>query len=305
MKKTLLLMIGLAFLSFKNQAQTVTDYDGNVYDTVMIGTQQWLKENLKTTHYNNGVLIPNVTGNSAWSALLTGARCYYNNDSIANDSVYGPLYNWYAVNDAGNLCPAGWKVPANADWQTAETYLGGSGVAGGAMKEAGTLHWTSPNTGATNSTGFTGLPGGMRNPTSNTFQFIGENGLWWTSTPSGSNAWSTYMWYLFAGIDHNPGTKKYGFSVRCIKDLAYGMRDNNPPGTFKLYPNPATDRVIIECAEYQNVNVLVYDLFGEQLMQTVLNAGKNEIDISSLAKGVYIIKWNSERGTIQQKLIKE
>lgn len=305
MKKVILILIGLAFLSFENQSQTVTDYDGNVYDTVMIGTQAWLKENLKVTHYNNGDPIPNVTANTAWAALLTGARCYYNNDSVAYDSVYGPLYNWYAVNDANNLCPSGWHVSTNAEWQTAETYLGGSYIAGGKMKEAATLHWLSPNTGATNSTGFTGLPGGMRDPANN-FQYIRENGLWWTPTAYNSSmAWSTYMWYLFAGVDHNPGTKKYGFSVRCVKDVSTGMGDINSPGNFKLYPNPSTDLVTIECTENQNVVVLVYNLFGELVMQKSLTAGKNEVDIRSLPKGAYILKSNSERGTMQLKMIKE
>jgi uncharacterized protein (TIGR02145 family) len=303
MKKIILFLIGLSSFTFENQAQTVTDYDGNVYDTIIIGTQTWLKENLKTTHYNNGVQIPNVTDNTAWASLLTGARCYYNNDSVSNDSVYGPLYNWYAVNDANNLCPAGWHVPTNNEWIAAEAYLGGSGIAGGKMKEAGTSHWTSPNTGATNITDFTGLPGGMRDPANN-FQLIGENGLWWTSTLNGSNAWSTYMWYLFAGIDHNPGTKKYGFSVRCIKDVTTRVEDIKVEGNLKLYPNPATNIVTVEYAEYQNVNIMVCNLLGEGVKQIKLTSGKSEIDISSLSKGVYILKISGVSGSIQEKLIK-
>jgi len=306
MKKTILILIGIAFLTFKNQSQTVTDYDGNVYDTLMIGSQVWLKENLKTTHYNNGVLIPNVTENTAWAVLVTGARCYYNNDSLVYDSVYGPLYNWYAVNDANSLCPSGWHVSTNAEWQTAETYLGGSNIAGGKMKEAGTLHWLSPNTGATNSSGFTGLPGGARDPINNNFRNISENGVWWTATEYNSSmAWSTYMWYLFAGVDHNPGTKKYGFSVRCVKDLTIGMEKINSSGNFKLYPNPSNNMIIIECAEYQNVDVLLYNLFGDIVMQQVLTKNTNEIDIGSLPKGVYILKTSGEYGILQQKLIKE
>jgi uncharacterized protein (TIGR02145 family) len=305
MKKTILLLIGLAFLTVNNHAQTVTDYDGNVYDTVMIGTQSWLKENLKVTHYNNGVPIPNVIANTAWASLTTGARCYYNNDSLAYDSVYGPLYNWYAVNNANNLCPSGWHVSTNAEWQTAESYLGGSNNAGGKMKEAGILHWTSPNTGATNSTGFTGLPGGMRDPINNTFSFIHENGVWWTATVSGSYAWSTYMWYLFAGIDHNPTPKNYGLSVRCVKNVTTGLGDKNYPGKFKLYPNPSKDRVTIEYTQYQNANIFIYNLLGNLIMQKVLTTGKSEIDISFLPKGAYILKISGDMGSIQEKLIKD
>jgi uncharacterized protein (TIGR02145 family) len=306
MKKAILLLTGLAFFTFKNQSQTVIDYDGNVYDTVIIGTQVWLKENLKVTHYNNGVPIPNVTSNTAWASLVTGARCYYNNDSVANDSVYGPLYNWYAVNDINNICPSGWHVSTNAEWQTTETSLGGTYIAGGKMKEAGTVHWLSPNTGATNESGFTGLPGGMRDPINNNFQDIGGNGLWWTATTyNASMVWSTYMWYLFAGVDHNPGTKKYGFSIRCVKDISTGLGDINNIEKIKLYPNPSNSRITIESAEYQNTYLLVYNLFGEMVMHSVLTKSTNEIDISSLPKGVYILKITGERGTMQQKLIKE
>jgi uncharacterized protein (TIGR02145 family) len=306
MKKAILLLIGLAFFTFKNQSQTVIDYDGNVYDTVIIGTQVWLKENLKVTHYNNGVPIPNVTSNTAWASLVTGARCYYNNDSVANDSVYGPLYNWYAVTDINNICPSGWHVSTNAEWQTTETSLGGTYIAGGKMKEAGTEHWLSPNTGATNESGFTGLPGGMRDPINNDFRDIGGNGLWWTATAyNASMAWSTYMWYLFAGVDHNPGTKKYGFSIRCVKDISTGLGDINNIEKIKLYPNPSNSRITIGSAEYQNTYLLVYNLFGEMVMHSVLTKSTNEIDISSLPKGVYILKIAGERGTMQQKLIKE
>jgi hypothetical protein len=117
----------------KTQAQTVTDYDGNVYDTVVIGNQVWLKQNLKTTHDNTGTLIPNVADSAAWANLSSWGRCYYNNDSAAYDSVYGPLYNWYVANNS-NVCPLGWHVASNAEWQAAETFLGGANVAGGKMK---------------------------------------------------------------------------------------------------------------------------------------------------------------------------
>lgn len=286
------------------QAQVVTDYDGNIYDTVVIGTQTWLKQNLKTTHYNSGDLIRNVTSAASWAALISGARCYYNNDSLSNDSVYGALYNWYAVASPNNLCPSGWKVPSDADWQAAEAFLGGSLTAGGQMKEAGTLHWTSPNNGATNSTGFTGLPGGMRTPVNPVFQTLAENGLWWTSTTSGSYAWSTYMWYMNAGIDHNPAPKTYGFSVRCIKDIAYGTEDALLPGSLKLYPNPSHEQLIIESGESQNSMLVIYNLLGEEMMKVPLHQGKNEINISALPKGIYIVRTSGPSEAMQQKLVK-
>ncbi|MCX6233770.1 MAG: T9SS type A sorting domain-containing protein [Bacteroidetes bacterium] len=305
MKKIILLFAGLAFLTFINQAQTVIDYDSNVYDTVIIGTQVWMKQNLKVTHYDNGVPIPNVLNNTEWANLATGARCYYSNDSIAYDSVYGPLYNWYAVNDINNICPAGWHVSTNAEWQTAETYLGGLTIAGGKMKEAGIVHWNSPNTGATNSSGFTGLPGGMRDPTNN-FQYIHENGLWWTATAyNASSAWSTYMWYLNAGVDHNPGTKKYGFSIRCVKDIGTGLGNINYIEKVKIYPNPAINKVSIEYAENQDLKMQIFNVVGECVIQGKLNNLSKAIDISSLSKGIYVIKISCVDWTMQKKLIKE
>jgi len=193
MKTIIILLAVLVSFVLRTQGQTVTDYDGNVYDTVVIGNQVWLKQNLRTTHDNTGFLIPNVADSTAWANLSSWGRCYYNNDSSAYDSVYGPLYNWY-VADNPDVCPVGWHVASNAEWQAAETFLGGAMVAGGKMKEADTIHWAGPNTSATNSSGFTGLPGGGRTNTGN-FQFIRENGLWWTSTSyNSSNAWGLYMW---------------------------------------------------------------------------------------------------------------
>ena len=306
MKKIALLFLGLVFLLPENQAQTVTDYDGNIYDTVIIGSQVWLKQNLKVTHYNNGDPIPNVTDNITWASTTTGARCYYDNDSSAYDSIYGLLYNWYAVSNLNQICPAGWHVSSNAEWQEAEAYLGGELIAGGKMKESGTLHWTSPNTGATNSTGFTGLPGGMRDPINNIFSTIGENGLWWTTTSYNSTmAWGTYMWYLFAGIDHNPGSKKYGFSIRCVKDIGTGLNDIKYHEKVRIYPNPAINKIIIAIAAGQELNMQIFNAAGICVLQDKLIHQANEIDISSLSKGLYVIKIHFADRAIQKKLVKE
>jgi uncharacterized protein (TIGR02145 family) len=299
-------MIGLALFTCKSKSQTVTDYDGNVYDTISIGDQVWFKENLKTTHYTNGLSIPNVTGTSAWAGLSTGARCYYNNDSAAYDSIYGPLYNWYAVNSNNNICPSGWHVSTNAEWLAVESYLGGASIAGGKMKEAGTFHWVNPNAGASNSSGFTGLPGGMRDPINNDFRTIGENGLWWTATaPNSTSAWSTYLWNQFAGVDHNAAPKRYGFSIRCIKDVNTDVGDIYKIDNFRLYPNPANDKITIDFAENQECNLRVYTITSEMVFQKVLTKKSNEIDISSLPKGVYLLKFTGNPMTKQLKLIKE
>lgn len=196
---------------------TMTDQDGNVYKTVTIGTQTWMAENLRTTKYNDGTNIPNVTGNNEWGALTTGAHCNYKNTSnIDSIATYGRLYNWYAVN-TGKLAPKGWHVPTNLDWNTLITYLGGESAAGGKIKETGTTHWFSPNAGATNETGFTALPGGYC--INGLFDDVGFVGTWWSANEYGpGSAWRF-------GVDADGSTagcnylyKHLGFSIRCVRD---------------------------------------------------------------------------------------
>jgi uncharacterized protein (TIGR02145 family) len=304
MKRAILLFACLAFFAVKNQAQSVTDYDGNIYDTISIGSQVWLKQNLKVTHYRNGLSIPNVIGGTAWSNLTTGARCYYNNDSATYDSVFGALYNWYAVNNNNEICPSGWHVPTDGEWTILETYLGGSTIAGGKMKEAGILHWLSPNTGATNSSGFTGLPGGMLG-TTYSFQTINENGLWWTSSQQSGGAWSRYLWYLNAGVDRNITPKTIGLSIRCIRDVHVGMEITNPTEKVRLYPTPAGNSISVDLKGNLNVTLLVYRLTGEIVMQSDLTNWTNVIDISALANGIYFVKVSCDKWTVVKKLVKE
>jgi uncharacterized protein (TIGR02145 family) len=195
----------------------INDIDGNSYHTVTIGTQVWMVENLKTTRYSNGEPIPNITDANQWSNLTSGAFSNYNNDeSIALE--YGRLYNYYTVIDNRNLCPTGWHVPANDDWITLTTYLGGESVAGGKLKETGTNHWKSPNTGATNETGFTALPGGHRSNSGN-FNDIGDDGYWWSSTGDGTNnAWNRDIDYNTSDMFRDDAGTNRGFSVRCLQD---------------------------------------------------------------------------------------
>jgi uncharacterized protein (TIGR02145 family) len=192
-------------------AGTVSDYDGNVYQTVVIGNQEWMAENLKVTHYSNGDAIPNVTDNSAWAGLGTGAYCEYNND-ISYVNTYGRSYNWYAVYDSRGLAPTGWRVPTDIDWQSLVDYLGGAAVAGGKMKESGTAHWVSPNLGATNECGFTGLPGTYRNG-SGEYKDLGQYAYYWSSTGYNSDcAWDRQLSYIHTEVTrHNSSLKVGGF----------------------------------------------------------------------------------------------
>ena len=200
----------------ENSGTTVTDIDGNVYHTVKIGAQTWMVENLRTTRYNDGTAIPLVTGNTAWGSLTTPGYCWYNND-IANKTPYGALYNWYAVN-TGKLCPTGWHVATDAEWTQLTDYLGGENVAGGKMKEAGLSHWQSPNTGATNSSGFTALPGGYRS-TDGSFYLLAYYAYFWSSSQYDETyAWHRYLFCYYEYVFSYYDLKSLGFSCRCLQD---------------------------------------------------------------------------------------
>lgn len=201
----------------KDIPEDVSDIDGNIYHTVIIGNQIWLAENLKTTRYNDGTPVPLVTDNTGWINLITPAYCWYDND-ITRKDPYGALYNWYAVH-SGNLCPTGWHVPSDSEWTALTDFLGGESTAGGKLKEAGTSHWDTPNTGATNESGFTALPGGFRGAQGIWYN-IGYWGQYWTSTsPYESVAYYRMMASDSEVVDNGKGNairRLCGGSVRCI-----------------------------------------------------------------------------------------
>jgi uncharacterized protein (TIGR02145 family) len=200
---------------------TVTDIDGNLYNTVQIGSQCWTQNNLKTSKYRNGNNIINITDNSQWSQTNTnntGAWCYYDNN-VNNGVTFGKLYNWYAVNDSRGICPTGWHVPTFLEWSTVENFLGGDGVAGGALKS--TSGWNLPNIGATNSSNFSALPGGHRDPNGG-FGGLGFDGYLWTSSiggwGGGSSAWTRTLNNSNQGFHYGGYGWGSGFSIRCLRD---------------------------------------------------------------------------------------
>jgi uncharacterized protein (TIGR02145 family) len=212
------------FHSCEKNDDKITDLDGNVYTSITSGTQVWMVENLKTTKYNDGTSIPNVTDGPEWSTLITPAYCW-NNEAATYKPTYGALYNWYAAN-SGKLCPTGWHVPTEAEWSTLTTYLGGLSVAGGKLKAKGTIEggdglWYSPNSGATNESGFTSLPAGDRNCTDGKFSSMGYSNKCWSSTESIFNIDAgiglfTFNEFSYAEIGNI--AKPVGISVRCLKD---------------------------------------------------------------------------------------
>ncbi|MBL7940899.1 MAG: T9SS type A sorting domain-containing protein [Flavobacteriales bacterium] len=210
------------------ESPTVTDIDGNVYRNVQIGSQCWMAENLRASSYRDGTTIPNVTGNTAWAQLNSGAWCNYDN-SPANDAIYGKLYNWYAASNP-NICPQGWHVPTDAEWQQLESALGvpagelgQTGPLGGAQNVGGkmktTTLWNAPNTGATNESGFSGLPGGIRFFSDGAFSSLGYSGYWWSASESDAeNAWFRNLTYDLVWIYRNKNLKWNGFCLRCVRD---------------------------------------------------------------------------------------
>ena len=196
------------------------DIDGNGYYSVTIGTQVWMKNNLKTTHYNDGEEIKYVTDINEWDTLTSGAYCWYNNNDTVYKNDYGALYNWFTVSTE-KVCPIGWHVPTKNDWLTLINYLGGESIAGGKLKNSNGGFWTTPNVGATNESGFSALPGGIR-LTSSSFTYINENAYFFSSDLGldDNSAWIVYLTYNSSEIFiEDMAGKLSGRSIRCIKDI--------------------------------------------------------------------------------------
>ena len=204
------------FSTLAESDTSVTDINGNFYHVLKIGSQTWMLENLKTTNYQNGDAIGLDNGTWGIGAGTGGAYTIYNNDQ-SNIIVYGRLYNWYAGVDSRKIAPVGWHVPSREEYETLISFLGGSSVAGGEMKETGLAHWVSPNTGANNSSGFNGLPTGSRLNTGE-FNFIGTGGYWWTTTEDFADANAVLLKNDAADALIITGNKQSGAAIRCIKD---------------------------------------------------------------------------------------
>ena len=235
MKKIFLLSISIFIIGCSKDAPTstppsaLTDLDGNAYTAITIGNQTWYKENLSVSKYSDGTEIPEVNDPSEWANLTTGAWCYYDNDS-SSEEVYGKLYNWYAVagifDEASfknsslrkKLAPQGHHIPTDPEWTALSNNLGSD--AGGKMKEEGDENWIETDLDVTNSSLFTGLPGGIC-INNGSFHLVGYHGYWWTSTTPSNDvetAWNRSLNYNSNILCRSFDDKKYGFSVRFIKD---------------------------------------------------------------------------------------
>jgi len=205
------------------------DIDGNVYQTIQIGNQLWMAENLKVTHYNNGDLIPNIIEISEWANTNFGAYCDYDNNLFIS-GIYGKLYNWHAVESGQGLCPDGWHVPSDMEWISLTEYLSpneeetwGNSIAGGKMKESGHDHWNyfsdTISAEATNESGFTGLPGGYRYGVNGNYSNLGNTGYFWTSSMQDYvSTWNREIGFSSSNVYRNSNYVQNGYSVRCLAD---------------------------------------------------------------------------------------
>jgi uncharacterized protein (TIGR02145 family) len=297
----------------------LTDIDGNNYNSVIIGTQEWQKENLNVSKYSDGTIIPEVTDPTTWANLTTGAWCYYESNT-ANGPIYGKLYNWYAV--AGiydtasqlnpamrkKLAPTGWHVPTEPEWTGLMNHVGGSSIAGGKMKSIGTIEsgdglWRNPNFGATNITGFTGLPGGYRYG-NGTFLSIGYYGHWWSSSEASTvSVWGCDLPYTDAYATSSDHDKKYGYSIRCLKN---GGLNNNTfiGGSFRIYPNPAKEKITIDLGNQTNNSGWSYkivNMLGQEVITGVITSQQSIVPLDSLSgKGMYFVKIYDASNNLQE-----
>jgi uncharacterized protein (TIGR02145 family) len=207
------------FVDHTGETGTVTDIDGNIYNYIGIGGQIWMASNLKVSRFRNGEEIPEVSDYTGWNSMVSAARCSYNND-VSVSSVYGYMYNWYAVKDARNIAPEGWHVPTDDEWDELIDWIGGEDSAGVKLKEAGFDHWSYPNEGAANETGFTAFPGGWR-LNMGYFYDLNTRGYWWASTNEYLPASFAHATCLYSDSLKSDGLaviKQFGLSVRCVKD---------------------------------------------------------------------------------------
>jgi uncharacterized protein (TIGR02145 family) len=195
----------------------LSDSDGNIYKTVKIGTQTWMAENLKTTRFNDGTPISLVGGDNEWRELTAPGYCWYNNDEASFKDPYGALYNWYTA-ATGKLCPSGWHIPEKEEWLTLGAFLNDSVKAGGKLKEAGTAHWLTPNKGADNSSGFSALGSGIRYFEGTYASNLSYTSIWSNTENEHNEVWYISLFYAETELSLNHRNKKYGFSVRCLKD---------------------------------------------------------------------------------------
>jgi uncharacterized protein (TIGR02145 family) len=262
-----------------------------------------LAENLRTTKFNNQDPIPLITDNTLWSTQTEAAYCFYQDDNLlANE--YGNLYNWHVLNDIRNVCPAGYHVPSILEWEALIDFLGGNAVAGGKLKEAGLAHWIDPNTGATNSSGFTLLPSGWRAHNNGSYENLTYMAYQWSSTSIDAlNASIMLVGFDSESCLTSESHKLTGLPIRCLKEETSSIMENQDHLPIMVYPNPAKNVITIESK--QNLEIEIYSIEGQKIKSFKLINNKTDIDVLYLASGVYILNALTDKGIVTHKFIKE
>lgn len=319
----------ISILIFNNllftYAQTVTDIDGNVYNTVQIGNQIWMKENLKTTHYSDGTPLVDGTGAGGITEDYTTKYYFWYNDDPSNGDTYGALYTWAAImngasssnsnpSEVQGICPTGWHIPSDDEWKELEIYLGMSQMdadaegwrgtdEGGKLKETGISHWSSPNTGATDESGFTALPSGYRDSFGG-FAGLGNETGFWSSTEYDSTAVRDRL------LNNNKSQifrwgcyKAHGAPLRCVQDSSSGIEETSIEKIL-IYPNPTKEIVYIRTKNINNSIIQITNINGQVISSKELNTKSTPIDLSNILNGVYFIKIISNEFIKTVKLIK-
>jgi uncharacterized protein (TIGR02145 family) len=284
-------------------SQTVIDVDGNTYNTVSIGNQIWLTENLKTTKFNNQDPIPLVTDNTLWSTQTEAAYCSYQNDNLLAN-VYGNLYNWHVLNDIRNVCPTGYHVPSILEWEALIDFLGGNAVAGGKLKEAGLAHWIDPNTGATKSSGFTLLPSGWRAHNNGSYENLTYMAYQWSSTSIDAlNASIMLVGFDSESCLTSESHKLTGLPIRCLKEETSSIMENQDHFLIRFYPNPANDILKIHCGKNTFHTAKLIDLNGKVILFGELKNDGYSFNLSNVPSGYYLIDLEGETSKLYEKIM--
>jgi uncharacterized protein (TIGR02145 family) len=303
------LAIFLTGLTVETAAQTdsITDIDGNVYQTIAIGTQWWMTENLKVSRYANGDTIPYLKQDEDWAASEEGAYCYYANRTNFIDQ-FGLLYNWYVAADEREVCPSGWHISTDEDWIILEKYLGMS-----AAETERMTAWRGSNEGdklkdhsfgGNNSSGFTAFGTGYRDP-EGTFKAMGTDNDYWTSTPYDNEGNTEGILHGLlnskSSVVRNFHVPGYGFCIRCVRDEVVSAKEHKSRAGSLVYPNPAGDQLFIKNADGNLLTIR--NLAGQVVWTEEVSSQEHLVDMSCLHSGTYLVSLKHLEETCTSRVI--
>jgi uncharacterized protein (TIGR02145 family) len=306
MKKYILFGLIIFFNSSLFAQFSITDIEGNIYKTTIIGNQIWMSQNLNTSYFSNGKKIENVTDNLTWGEYPKSAYCNYNNDSNIS-KIYGKLYNYFSVIDENKICPIGWHVPSDNEWSELVNYLGGENVAGKHIKEKGNKHWKFPFGGGDNQSEFTALPSGYRwsniGLNKGLFNSLTYGASFWTSTDSTNNIsiWR-YLYPESDAIARLANDRNYGLSVRCISDIKLDeIKEQSNESILLIFPNPSTSgRIEFILLKGECSKIQLFNLFGQLLLEQKFN---NYLELSNYPNTEYILRLTTTNGVLIRKIL--